>query len=1331
MNPFKSMKTTQTKWQSWLAVLMAALVGTAVHADNSCIENLTTNQLTCLSQGTLVTDYILSPTTITVGVGQIISPPTASHLAMTNGLEKYYVTYICTPSMTGWQTSSIPYTLGSLYFVPSIPNVFWTPGTYSYAASVIANGSECSPLTNNLGVVIVNVWAGEADVLFNVDFGGVSGNKTGYAATGNSQSDLWNYYSPGGNDGLGNLTNLITSSEVPSPVVMSVANLTIPGANGSPDVMYNDFLAAPDNGQTATVTFTDLAPGTWDIYIYSDDEDFGLTVSDANNNVIADYGQECQDLPLSSPLIWQQGVQYVKFSNVSIGLDQALTVTVSPGLSGVASISGIQLATSSHEATSVLVPQGMVAWWRGESDATESIGETMGTEFPGLSYTSGMVDQAFAFDGVTGCVMNTNTPPMTDIQNTFTMEFWAYPQKGITIPPQSNTGYPGISGQSYAVFPNCGDGSQAGAGVSIGTNGIAIIEHGGGYMPSLLSYTAPLDGWVHIAIVYINKQPILYVNGVNVKTGITSPRSFVYPSKDLGGNSMSPWNSYGPYKGFLDEISIYDRALSSQEIASIYNAGPLGKGVNLTLDSDYDGVSDLQEMADRTDPHNPNSVSPIQLGCWPFADTNTWTGSAGQLPLIVTNVGVVADWCTNAVVVNSTNSVILAYRDVETNGSANINLRCGTIKFWFEPYWGSAGAGGAGPGVMARLIEVAQYAPDNLNAFTNGWWALYVSPDGTQLCFGSSTNGGGGTNLAATIAWTTNQWHQVVLTYTTTNSLLYIDGQLATNGIGPIFYPNLAERQNGFRIGSDQNGNNQAAGAFADVETFNYPVSSGWIVTNFLNCLQGDNGLSGKMAMAATAAVALAATTASPTATIVTSSANPVCVGSTVTFTATVASGVNRVTSGTVQFFNGTVSLGTVSLGVNGRATLTIATLTSGSHVIKATFSGSTGYASSSGTLTQTIGTPLTISTQPASKTVCSNSTATFKVAASGATSYEWQVDTGSGFADVTVGTGGKTASYSLIGAALTPAISGAVYRCIVGNAGGCSAISSSASLTVNGISSQPASATICVGNPVVFSVAANGTGVTYQWQVKKTGAASFSNMAGANTSSYTINSVTTTDAGSYRCMVTVSGCGSETSVAAVLTANTTPPPSITSQPANQSVLTGASTTFTVAATVTAPYQLSYQWQVNSGGGFVNVTGGTSANTPSYMIPAATIAANGSTYQCVVTASGGCPTISSPATLTVADAPGDSDGDGLPDTWEMQYFGHLGVSLTADYNNSGLTVLQDYQLGLNPLVDQTAQTGSQRNYNYDLLDRLTHETGDSTVTIAPDSEGNIQQVTPN
>jgi hypothetical protein len=43
----------------------------------------------------------------------------------------------------------------------------------------------------------------------------------------------------------------------------------------------------------------------------------------------------------------------------------------------------------------------------------------------------------------------------------------------------------------------------------------------------------------------------------------------------------------------------------------------------------------------------------------------------------------------------------------------------------------------------------------------------------------------------------------------------------------------------------------------------------------------------------------------------------------------------------------------------------------------------------------------------------------------------------------------------------------------------------------------------------------------------------------------------------------------------------------------------------------------------------------------------------------------------------------DSDTNGLPDWWEMKYFGHLGNSGLAA---NGLTLLQDYQQGINPTV---------------------------------------------
>ena len=205
---------------------------------------------------------------------------------------------------------------------------------------------------------------------------------------------------------------------------------------------------------------------------------------------------------------------------------------------------------------------------------------------------------------------------------------------------------------------------------------------------------------------------------------------------------------------------------------------------------------------------------------------------------LATNVVAIPSWDTNAVLIDSTNAAILKYRDVETNGNANINLRSGTVRFWFKPDWSSVDQGGTGPGGNGRLIEMGNcslHLPTNSYVvyFTNGWWGLYFNTNGTQLTFASSTNGFGGIHLMSPVSLTSNLWYQMVLTYTPTNSLLYLNGQVVTNGFGSIYYPNAAERTNGFRIGSDSTGNNQARGAFDDLETFNYPLAAGDIQTNY------------------------------------------------------------------------------------------------------------------------------------------------------------------------------------------------------------------------------------------------------------------------------------------------------------------------------------------------------------------------------------------------------------------------------------------------------------------------------------------------------------------
>ena len=74
-------------------------------------------------------------------------------------------------------------------------------------------------------------------------------------------------------------------------------------------------------------------------------------------------------------------------------------------------------------------------------------------------------------------------------------------------------------------------------------------------------------------MVYTNKQPSLYLNGVWVRTGLTSPRTAVHPSPQFGGDTLA----YGHFAGLVDEPSIYNRSLSPAEIESIYVAVSEGK----------------------------------------------------------------------------------------------------------------------------------------------------------------------------------------------------------------------------------------------------------------------------------------------------------------------------------------------------------------------------------------------------------------------------------------------------------------------------------------------------------------------------------------------------------------------------------------------------------------------------------------------------------------------------------------------------------------------------------------------------------------------------------
>lgn len=92
--------------------------------------------------------------------------------------------------------------------------------------------------------------------------------------------------------------------------------------------------------------------------------------------------------------------------------------------------------------------------------------------------------------------------------------------------------------------------------------------------------------------------------------------------------------------------------------------------------------------------------------------------------------------------------------------------------------------------------------------------------------------------------------------------------------------------------------------------------------------------------------------------------------------------------------------------------------------------------------------------------------------------------------------------------------------------------------------------------------------------------------------------------------------------------------PSVTGNPPNRTICENGTTTFPVTATGTG---LTYQWQVNTGSGFTNITNGapySNATTSTLTITGATAGMTGYTYRCVVTGTCGSANSNS-ATLTV------------------------------------------------------------------------------------------------
>jgi len=259
------------------------------------------------------------------------------------------------------------------------------------------------------------------------------------------------------------------------------------------------------------------------------------------------------------------------------------------------------------------------------------------------------------------------------------------------------------------------------------------------------------------------------------------------------------------------------------------------------------------------------------------------------------------------------------------------------------------------------------------------------------------------------------------------------------------------------------------------------------------------------------------------------------------------------------------------------------------------------------------VNTTAAISTHPVTQSLCEGSVLNLSVTASNATAYQWRKN-GTNIA-------GATASSYILSS--TTSTNSGNYDVVVSSAAPCAAVTSNvAVVTVNKaiqVTTKPQAQTLCVGNSMTLSIAANNQ-AGYQWYQGN------SLLPGATSSTYTVSSVVGSNSGTYKVYITaLAPCSDSFTIPVSVTINN--PMVVQTHPVSQTVCEGTNVTFTSAVS----FATGYQWRKNG----VNIAGATSSN---YSITAAGLS-HVASYDVVATTSAPCPNITTNSASLAVNKP--------------------------------------------------------------------------------------------
>ncbi len=240
------------------------------------------------------------------------------------------------------------------------------------------------------------------------------------------------------------------------------------------------------------------------------------------------------------------------------------------------------VGTAKAQLSCVLPPSDLVSWWPGDGNLIDIQDANDGTSTTGdVTFAAGQVGQAFNFQDTTPGEAHVNVPDADNLRITGAITLDAWVSFSDIVP---STG--GID--NAPIVGKWGDTALGTAGYILfvrgsGVVGFALSSDGSTLVAVGSDAALATDTFTHLAGVWTGPtgSPVnelqLYVNGVKQ----ADTKTFTGPINAdngqgvvIGGYDSAANGRFGDsLDGLIDEVEIFDVALSQAEIQAIFNAG--------------------------------------------------------------------------------------------------------------------------------------------------------------------------------------------------------------------------------------------------------------------------------------------------------------------------------------------------------------------------------------------------------------------------------------------------------------------------------------------------------------------------------------------------------------------------------------------------------------------------------------------------------------------------------------------------------------------------------------------------------------------------------------